>query len=1332
LNGKKWEEVNPAEAFGDIEFDANDDLYGLVNPECPCGFCVIARDVQRDEADDSMEVEQEMMDIFALNELHYWANYSWEDDLAPNINGRVIRMLEDGEDEFIKAMNGEVQPDVADASDEETSEEEVISVPEDDMSEGELQLFLQQYAAKIAGHQAAVVEIVGPEKCFKCSPGENDLFIVDTGCKRMHICMHEHMLRNLKSTNIKIQGITSDALDAAKIGWLPLVGRALYVPNADANLISVRQLIELYGGYFIGNKDNLIVFDKSKKVLLKAKTRLNGFWTITYGEILLAAKARPDIVKVYRADTAHFTAEERRRALEAFNLCAVLGHPGTETLKADLDNNCYPNTYLVGKDLENARIIYGECEACLEGKFKAPSEPSSNSPPASTIGEHVHADLHELKEVTLGGNTQLLVAVDEKSGYIVCIGLKTKRSQDIMEGWEHIMGLFNSYGHKIKTITTDNEPTLMSTKTFLGKYGILLTSTPTGLHQKRAERNWQTIQDRARSAKAHLKYEWPHYLDGELYKSMCDLINRSSNSASDKHTPEQLFTGKRSTIPSFYIGQVVLALRKNKTEDKRAEPAIYIGESDTHNSHRVYIPTVKEFYSVRKCTALNNYPAEWGLTPRLVAAAAKKNVFKGKELPVLGQPMGIVADEIKQTLIDYPEFEKDAENALPNSSHQEGILTLNAPVQTQTDIPPTTTPTAPHTTPTNTPTTSIEPEPEPQPIHDIPVPTIDQQRSPPATKSQRTKKAKPTIAEPQTEQEESTPDNIQSQRPRRKAAMNKGWIHGRYFTDTEVVATLPSIIHEVYRISLKSALKMKDRQSDIRTAIADEIRNILGFNVATPIHSSDIPIGEEKLIIPSHMFLKFKYKADGSFDKVKARLVANGNFQAIETIDETYSPTVNPISVFTQLNITVCHQLKLSAHDMKGAFLNTRIEDGKRIYIILGPEETAIWISVIPEHAKFVDEDGCMTLLLLAYIYGLPEASNRFNVLMNRILKSLGFKQTKADKCFYYLKRKNRLMLLSLHVDDILLSSPTEADEKWFIRAMEKEFELVSQFTNVSYLGMSITYDTNRRLIKATQDGYVQDIVKKYGCNDLNKFPPTPCTSELLKETDENDPAPAPTKREFLSLIMSLMFVARFTRPDILFCVTVLATKSANPAASDMRQGIRIVKYLAADTKVGPVFDGNIPMEPAIHADASHASHPKGHSHAGIIAGYGSAPVLCKSYKIKSICRASSESELYVYEEGSTYAVWLKALLTELELISTKTPITLYQDNQSTIIIGLKGANFKRTRHLVTRDSFIKERIERGDIDVKYCPSEEMVADFLTKPLTREKLRRFLTMLNIY
>ena len=337
----------------------------------------------------------------------------------------------------------------------------------------------------------------------------------------------------------------------------------LVVPKAEANLLSLRQLIS-EGGTFKGDKDRLIVFDEGGEVKLTATNGGDGFWRCSYDDLKKSSQVTTYEVK-------HYSAEERDRAKRAFNLCSLLGHPSDQTMITALDNGSFTHLDLTSKDFRNATALFGSCLAYLEGKMKVPSSKPSQSLPASEIGEHLHVDLLPLTALSLGGNTYLLISVDEKTGYISTAPLKTKNAKSIYEGLLNIIHSYNSHGHRVKRITSDDERNFRATKDMLAKYGVLLDSTPADLHEKRCERYIQTIKARKRSVLANLSYELPAKLEGEAYTYVIILINMTPNSVTGNNSPFQLVTGQRARIPSYYFGQTRVFHSKRKDTDVRGE-----------------------------------------------------------------------------------------------------------------------------------------------------------------------------------------------------------------------------------------------------------------------------------------------------------------------------------------------------------------------------------------------------------------------------------------------------------------------------------------------------------------------------------------------------------------------------------------------------------------------------------------------------------------------------------------------------------------------------------------------------------------------------------------
>ena len=68
----------------------------------------------------------------------------------------------------------------------------------------------------------------------------------------------------------------------------------------------------------------------------------------------------------------------------------------------------------------------------------------------------------------------------------------------------------------------------------------------------------------------------------------------------------------------------------------------------------------------------------------------------------------------------------------------------------------------------------------------------------------------------------------------------------------------------------------------------------------------------------------------------------------------------------------------------------------------------------------------------------------------------------------------------------------------------------------------------------------------------------------------------------------------------------------------------------------------------------------------------------------------------------------------------------LYQDNQSSICLENNGkTSQKRTRAINIRYFFVTDNVEKGNLQIKYKPTEDMVADFLTKPLQGKWFENF-------
>ena len=69
-------------------------------------------------------------------------------------------------------------------------------------------------------------------------------------------------------------------------------------------------------------------------------------------------------------------------------------------------------------------------------------------------------------------------------------------------------------------------------------------------------------------------------------------------------------------------------------------------------------------------------------------------------------------------------------------------------------------------------------------------------------------------------------------------------------------------------------------------------------------------------------------------------------------------------------------------------------------------------------------------------------------------------------------------------------------------------------------------------------------------------------------------------------------------------------------------------------------------------------------------------------------------------------------------------PAVIFEDNQGAIALSKNPVNWQRSKHIDVR-YFIRTTQNTGKVVVKYCPTADMAADFMTKASTKFKLQKF-------
>ena len=186
----------------------------------------------------------------------------------------------------------------------------------------------------------------------------------------------------------------------------------------------------------------------------------------------------------------------------------------------------------------------------------------------------------------------------------------------------------------------------------------------------------------------------------------------------------------------------------------------------------------------------------------------------------------------------------------------------------------------------------------------------------------------------------------------------------------------------------------------------------------------------------------------------------------------------------------------------------------------------------------------------------------------------------------------------------------------------------------------------------------------------------------------------------------------------------VVSKFNGKPTESHFTAVKRILRYLKETVNVALKYQKCQTGMFIGYSDADWANDlDDRHSITGNLFLMSEAAVSWLSKKQPVVALSTSEAEYIALSTATQEVIWIRRLLCDLG-ISLDVPTTLMEDNQSAIAIAYNPVQHARTKHIDIRYHFVREAIQKRLVEVKYCSSREMVADILTKALSKEQFKR--------
>eukprot|EP00957_Ditylum_brightwellii_P007433 562532-Ditylum_brightwellii.AAC.1 len=143
------------------------------------------------------------------------------------------------------------------------------------------------------------------------------------------------------------------------------------------------------------------------------------------------------------------------------------------------------------------------------------------------------------------------------------------------------------------------------------------------------------------------------------------------------------------------------------------------------------------------------------------------------------------------------------------------------------------------------------------------------------------------------------------------------------------------------------------------------------------------------------------------------------------------------------------------------------------------------------------------------------------------------------------------------------------------------------------------------------------------------------------------------------------------------------------------------------------------------YIDAAFVVHLDMKSHAGAAFTLGKGVICSDSSKQRVNTRSPIEAELVTVDNKICKVIWMKKFL-EHQGFQVKLN-TVCQDNESTLKLARNGkeSSGKRTQHFDIKYFYVTELNSRKEVQVEYCLTDDMLADYKSKPTVGPKFNNF-------
>lgn len=228
-----------------------------------------------------------------------------------------------------------------------------------------------------------------------------------------------------------------------------------------------------------------------------------------------------------------------------------------------------------------------------------------------------------------------------------------------------------------------------------------------------------------------------------------------------------------------------------------------------------------------------------------------------------------------------------------------------------------------------------------------------------------------------------------------------------------------------------------------------------------------LPLGKKP--IGSKWVYKVKLRSDGTLERHKARLVAQGYNQKYG-IDyhDTFSPVVKITTVRCLLALAAYRKWPLFQLDVNNAFLHGDLFE--EVYM------------KIPDGLLAPSNHVCR---LNKSLYGLKQSSRQWFARLTTEMLNQGFVSSHSDSSLFLKKTSTCFTIAAIYVDDIILTGNNISDIQSLKSHLHRIFSIKDLGKLHYFLGLEVTYLNDG--IALTQRKFTNELLRDCGITDFHK-----------------------------------------------------------------------------------------------------------------------------------------------------------------------------------------------------------------------------------------------------